>query len=84
MFVVYILAVIAALFGINNILNYFRSDSFLILRTWIAVPVIILWVYTLIAWSKHDKNISRFFMLFFCIGLYTPFYYCKMVKNKWI
>jgi hypothetical protein len=41
-------------------------------------------VFTLIAWSKFDKNIGRFLLLFFFIGLYSPFYYLKMVRNNWI
>jgi len=84
MFAMYLLVLLAAIFEANNLLRYFASDSFSNIRVMIALPVMILWVYTLIAWSRFDKNIGRFLMLFFLIGLYSPFYYLKMVKNNWI
>jgi len=84
MFALYFFIILAAIFNANDILRYFTSDSFSNLRIIISLPVFVLWVFTLIAWSKFDKNIGRLLILFFFIGLYSPFYYLRMEKNNWI
>ena len=84
MFAMYFYIILAAICNSNDILRYFASDSFSNFRIIISLPVFVLWVFTLIAWSKFDKNIGRFLLLFFFIGLYSPFYYLKMVRNNWI
>jgi len=71
------------LFSGRNLVRY--DDNFILyIRTFMTIPVIALWIKTLIIWGKTDKSILRFFLLFFLIGIYTPFYYYKkeMVRKS--
>jgi cytochrome c biogenesis factor len=60
------------------------DDYFMNIRLLLTIPVFILWIYCLIIWSKKDKVIYRFLLLLVLNGLYTPFYYYRILKNKWI
>lgn len=79
-----LLLLIAVLFNFNGILDYVLSESFLNMRMLVNIPIIILWIFNMVFWSKHDKNIGRFFLLFFLNAFYNPFYYRRVLKNKWI
>jgi hypothetical protein len=80
----YFLIVIMALFRQQAFLDYvFFNKTFLNIRMILAIPILILWSYDMIIWSKRDKNVGYFLLIFFLIGLYTPFYFRKIVKNKW-
>ena len=63
------------------------ADELQNLVTWrmnAAFGVFIFWIWNLIIWSKRDKNIYRFFALFFLIGIFTLYYYFIVLKNKWL
>ena len=81
----YIFIIIAALFQMDSFINYvFYDPTFLNIRLIIGVPILVLWVFDMIKWSKHDKHVGRFFLIFFLIGIYAPFYFRKIVKNNWL
>jgi hypothetical protein len=76
--------VIAALFQMKSVLDYiFFNKLFLQIRLILTVPVLVLWINNLMIWSKRDKSISRFLLLFFFNGIYNPFYYRLILKNHW-
>lgn len=79
----FIIIVLAMLFKMNYILNFSTNDTFILVRTILTIPVIILWVNNLIIWAKKDKNVGRFFLLFFLNGLYNPLYFNRIEKNGW-
>jgi hypothetical protein len=80
----YIFIIFAALLRMHSFLHYvFYDPSFLNIRMAFAIPIVILWINNLIVWSKKDKNIGRFFVLFFLMGIYSPFYFKKILKNNW-
>jgi len=82
---IYVALIFAVVIRSKELIDYIFYDSgFAIMRMIIAYPTIILWVYTLKIWSKYDKHVGRFMLLFFFIGLYSPFYYLKARKAKWI
>ncbi len=75
---------IAVIFDFISIKSYILSENFSNIKTVLSLLVLTFWIYNLVIWSKHDKKIGRFLMLFFLIGIYTPFYYLIALKNKWI
>jgi hypothetical protein len=76
--------VLAILFKQKQILEIYSSDElFNQIRMVLVIPVIVLWVNNLMVWSKKDKHVGRFFLLFFLNGLYSPFYFRKILKHKW-
>lgn len=75
--------ILSILFKIDFILNYVSTDSFTQIRMILTIPVFVLWVNNLILWSKKDKSVGRFFLLFFLNGLYNPFYFRRILKNEW-
>lgn len=80
----YFVLVFAVLFHLQNVESFIYSPIFNSIKTIISLIVLIFWIYNLILWSKHDKKIGNFLLLFFLIGIYTPFYYLKAVRNNWI
>ena len=79
-----LIIIIAALLKQQAFLNYVLFDkNFLNIRFILTVPLIILWVYDMIIWSKHDKHVGRFFLIFFLLGFYSPFYFRRIVKSGW-
>jgi len=80
----YVIIVIAALLRQQAFLDYvFFNTTFLNIRMFLTIPIIILWVYDMVIWSKHDKHVGRFFLIFFLLGFYSPFYFRRIVKNGW-
>ena len=79
-----ILITISVFFEINFLVDFALGDKMPIVRILFNVPIIFLWVSNMVIWSKYDKNIGRFFLLFFLNAFYNPFYYRKVVINKWI
>lgn len=77
---VFFVLIVVKFIDINIFINIVFSENSTIIRSIFAIPIIFLWVYSLILWSKNDKRISRFFMLFFLIGIYSPFYYLKNIR----
>ena len=61
-----------------------QLETITTIRMLIASLVFAFWIWCLVIWSKHDKKIGRFLLLFFLIGFYTLFYYRIVLKNKWI
>jgi hypothetical protein len=81
----YIFIIIAAFLRMHEFLNYvFTDTTFLNFRLILGVPIIILWVYDMVKWSKHDKHIGRFLLIFFLLGIYSPFYFRRILKNNWL
>ncbi len=80
----YFVLVFAVLFHLESVESFIHSSIFNSIRTIISLIVLVFWIYNLVLWSKHDKKIGNFFLLFFLIGIYTPFYYLKAVRNKWV
>ncbi len=80
----YFVLVFAVLFHSQSIESFIYSPVFKSIKTIISLIVLVFWIYNLILWSKYDKKIGNFLLLFFLIGIYTPFYYLKAVRNKWI
>lgn len=72
------------LFGNDSIYSFLMSDKGMKVRLFTNLPLLILWIYNFILWSKNDKRLGQFAMLLFLNGFYNPFYYRKAVKNKWI
>lgn len=84
MIILFFIIIIAALLRMQSFLDYvFFDETFINIRMILTIPIFVLWVNNLIIWSKHDKHIGRFFLLFFLIGIYSPFYFRKILKNKW-
>lgn len=84
MIILVVLVIVAALFRFQAYIDFFfGNEIFINVRMLLAIPVFILWINNLIVWSKKDKNLGRFIILFFFIGLYSPFYFQKILKNKW-
>ena len=71
-------------FNLEWISTIINGDTFIYLRFLLSIPMVILWVWCLLIWSKHDKKISRFLLLFFLMGFYPIFYYHKVIKNNWL
>jgi hypothetical protein len=80
----YLFIVVAALLRMHDFLNYvFYNPTFLNIRIYIGIPLIVLWIYNMVIWSRHDKHVGRFFLIFFLIGIYSPFYFRRIIKNGW-
>lgn len=74
-----IITILAALFRFKDLLDYvFFDETFLQIRMVLTIPILVLWLNNIIVWSKNDKKIGRFLLLFFLNGLYNPFYYRKI------
>jgi len=67
-----------------HLIKFFNSEMIVNIRMLLTVPVIILWIKNLQIWSKKDKNINRFFLLFLLSGFYSPFYFKRILKNNWL
>ncbi len=78
---VYVL--VATLFG-SDLYTFLQSEQGVNLRMFINIPIIILWIFNVIMWSKHDKNILQLVLILLLNALYNPFYFRKAVKNKWV
>lgn len=75
---------ITVLIGNDSIYSFLTSEKGVSLRMYINIPILILWIYNIIVWSKKDKNIVQFILILLLNALYNPFYYRKAVKNKWV
>ncbi len=82
---------LAALFMAVAQAIFFSSDSsmddmhtFIMYRTYVTFLVLIFLGWNIVIWSKRDKKVIRFLALFFLPGLYTLFYYPKVLKNNWL
>lgn len=80
----YTIAYSSPLFGFNTILEFFNSESILQIRSLITLFILALGIRCLILWSKNDRKPSTFFVLFFLMGIYSPFYYLKAKKRGWV
>jgi hypothetical protein len=71
---------------ISDAIATWEESSFMISMTgtFLSISVIAFGIYNIIIWSKFDKHLGRFFALFFLLGLYTPFYFKKAIKNGWV
>lgn len=76
--------IISIIIGLDSVVTYINSGEFVYIRMFLGLFVLILWLFNLFIWSNNDRNLKRFFLLFFLIGIYSPFYFLKALKNKWI
>ena len=84
MIILFFIIIIAAFLRMQSFLDYiFFNETFINIRMLLTVPIFVLWVNNIIIWSRHDKHVGRFFLLFFLIGVYSPFYFSKILRNKW-
>lgn len=60
------------------------NPKLFIIRFILTLLFFVLWIKCIIVWSKKDKNIIRFFLLFFLHGFYILYYYPKVIKNNWL
>ncbi len=60
------------------------SDLFIAIRAVLLLFLFILWIKSFIVWSKKDKKLVNFFLLFFLHGFYLLYYYRKIIKNGWL
>lgn len=75
---------IAMLLKMDTVLHFvFLNNTFMNIRMALTIPILILWIYNFIVWSKKDKNVGVFFLLFFFSAIYNPFYYNRIIKNGW-
>jgi len=84
MFIVVLTLLISIVLGLDAIIGFINSEGFVYFRMILGLFVLILWLFNLYIWSKNDKALVRFFPLFFLIGIYSPFYFIKALKNRWI
>lgn len=84
MIVIFIALMFAVVFGSELIFDIFKNETFINIRMILSIPILILWIYNLIIWSREDKNIGRFLLLFFLNGLYNPFYYKSIIRKGWL
>ncbi len=87
----YIMNVVTIITGVAILLmgdevksEFLSNPTLLVFRGISLVFLVILWIKCLIVWSKKDKGIGRFLLLFFLHGLYTLFYYPRAIKQNWI
>jgi hypothetical protein len=59
-------------------------ETFMFWRMNLTYLGIAFWIWNIVIWSKRDKKIGQFFALFFLPGLYTMFYYRRVLKNNWL
>lgn len=60
------------------------TENILFIRILLAVPTLVLWIYCMKIWSKHDKKVTRFFLIFFFPGVYQLFYYVQSENKGWV
>ena len=46
----------------------------------ISIMAFISLIYAIVLWHKHDKDPTRFLLLFFCNVFYMPFYYYRIKR----
>ena len=68
----------------TTVFSSVSDESFMNTRMLLTLPILFLWIYCMILWSKKDKVVARFFLLFFLNGFYTPFYFNRVLKNGWL
>ncbi len=82
MIIFFVLIVVAGLLKQEDIINFFFLNSTAnVIRMLFSIPVFYLWFNCLVIWSKYDKRIGQFFLLFFLIGTYSPFYFKKHIRT---
>jgi len=67
-----------------SVLEQYTYEQFNLIRSFLIIPIIILWIYCFKIWSKKDKSVKSFLLLFFLNGFYIPFYFHSLRKKKWI
>ena len=64
--------------------DIFSSTIAIVIRGVALLLLFILWIKCFVVWTKHDKNVLRFFLLLFLHGFYMLFYYRKIINNNWL
>jgi hypothetical protein len=79
----YLSVTLIAFFGpLEQTAVWFNSPTILNVRLLLNIPILIFWILMLRHWSKGDKKLTDFLLLFFLIGLYTVFYYRKEFRTS--
>ncbi len=84
MLIVVLFTTVATVINPTFFMEITGSELYISLRHLFSIPMVVLWVWCLVLWSKYDKKISRFFLLFFLMGFYPVLYYHRVKKNNWI
>lgn len=74
----YLVFILSILFKQDSIKVFFTNDTLLIIRQFLNIPILILWIFNISFWSKNDKNVKRFFLIFFLNAIYNPFYFKRI------
>ena len=59
-----LIVILSIIFKLDTILEFSFSERIINIRMILTIPVFILWIKNIILWSKFDKNVKRFFLLF--------------------
>jgi len=70
--------------GLMNSISEETNMLFGNIRLTLASVFMGFWIYLMGVWSKHDKKVVRFFLLFFFSALYTWFYFLFAKERGWI
>jgi hypothetical protein len=84
---VYLLLIILFIEMIGNtelVSQFFTEGRLSEYRMLLNIPILILWIYNIVVWSKNDKKTLRLILIIFLNGFYNPFYYRMAVKKKWL
>lgn len=79
-----ILALISLYFNSELMKQLFFSPIFILIRVVFMLLLFVLWIKCIMVWSRRDKKISIFFLLFFLHGFYILYYYRKIINNNWL
>ena len=85
--VVYFLVIVLFIEMIGNtdiISQYFTKGHLSNYRMLLNIPILALWIYNIVVWSKNDKTTLRLILIIFLNGLYNPIYYRMAVRKKWL
>lgn len=84
MLFVFFFIIIISFLDLKELSCIIKSDTFISIRFLLSIPMVVIWIWSLIIWSKFDKKIIHFFLLFFLMGFYPIIYYQRIKKNNWL
>ncbi len=84
LFAVFIGIFLSSIFKLMFLKDILIGDVFSCIRSILSYVTFGFSIYNLYIWAKYDKRITIFFLLFFLMGLYTPFYYLNAKRKGWV
>ena len=81
---VYLVVIFLGYLGpFEDLAKWFNSEQIANFRLLANIPILIFWIKLIVHWSKGEKKVWEFLLLFFLIGWYTVFYYRNhFIKKK--